>query len=158
MRNIVAVITLAIGLSAIGSATAGASGIAAEHAWARATPKGATVGAAYVTLVNNGSDDDRLVGASSPTADAVQFHSETNDDGVMKMARLAALDVRPGTPVVFKPGSIHIMLLGLKQQLREGESIPLTLSFEKAGPLSVTARVGKIGAMDLPDADSNNGE
>ena len=121
-----------------------------EHAWARATPKGAITGAAYVTLVNNGVSDDRLLGVTSPAAESIQFHSETNDNGVMRMVQLPALDVRPGTPVVLKPGGIHMMLLHLKQQLNEGEPIPLALSFERAGTIEVMARVGKVGAMNDP--------
>ncbi len=158
MRPIVAALAIAIGTLAPASAMAESSSMAVEHAWARATPKAATTGAAYVTLVNNGTGDDRLVGASTPVAEKVQFHSETNENGVMKMRQLLTLDVSPAAPVVLKPGGIHMMLVGLKQQLKEGQALPLTLTFEKAGSIGTTARVGKIGAMEDPDPHADGGE
>ena len=115
--------------------------------WARATPKGAPNAAVYLTLVNNGSETDRLIGASSSVADNIQFHEERDENGVSKMRALQAIDVAPGASVVLKPSGLHLMLR-IKQQLMEGETFPLTLTFEKAGPIEVTVRVGKVGAMD----------
>jgi copper(I)-binding protein len=158
MKHFLAALALACGALAASSALSGQAGVAAEHAWLRASPKGATTGAAYVTLVNQAGSDDRLVGASSPVADEIQFHEEQNDGGVMKMTRLSDLVIHSGTPVVLKPSGIHMMLIGLKQQLKEGAEIPLTLNFEKGGTVLVTARVGKIGAMDSPDIASGSGE
>lgn len=157
MKRIVAVLAITIGTLATVSVLAGPSSIVVEHSWARATPKGAMIGAAYVMLINNGTGEDRLVGASSPVAESIQFHSETNDTGVMKMVQLLTLTMHPGSPIVLKPGGIHLMLLGLKQQLLEGQSIPITFSFEKAGAVTVAARVGKIGAMEYPDTRANSG-
>src|SRR2546422_6447623 len=95
-------------------------GVTVEHAWARATPKGAPNAAVYLTLVNNGSEADRLIGASSPVADNIQFHEERDDGGVSKMLALQAVDVAPGTPVVLKPSGLHLMLR-IKQQLQHGD-------------------------------------
>ena len=112
MKRMIAGLAIAINVFAAGRAIAESSSIVVEHAWARASPKSATNGAAYVTLVNNGPGDDRLLQASSPAAERVQFHSETNDNGVMKMVQLPAIDVHPGTPVLLRPGAIHMMLSG----------------------------------------------
>ena len=70
----------------------------------------------------------------------------TMQGGVMKMRSLAAIDLPAGQAVVLKPGATHIMLMGLKQPLRAGESFPLTLEFEKAGKREVNVTVEKAGA------------
>jgi copper(I)-binding protein len=122
------------------------------HPWARATPGGAHTGAVYMTLVNKGKADDRLVGVSSPVAAKAQLHVETNDNGVMKMRPVADVDLKPGATAVLKPGGMHVMLMGLKQPLKAGESFPLTLEFAKGGVAKVNVPVEKIGAMGAPPA------
>jgi copper(I)-binding protein len=148
MRRPIAALMIALGVCVPAYAAAGS--VTVEHAWARATPKGAPNAAVYFMLVNNGSETDRLIGASSPVADNIQFHEERDENGVSKMLALQAIDVAPGASVALKPSGIHLMLR-IKQQLKQGETFPLTLTFEKAGPIEVTVRVGKVGAMDDMD-------
>jgi len=100
-----------------------------------------------LTLVNSGADADRLVGASSPVAENIQIHEEKTEDGVSKMRQLEVIEVPPGSTVMLKPSGIHLMMK-LKQQLQEGQTFPLTLTFEKTGAVEVTGKVGKVGAMD----------
>ena len=145
MRNLVAAMMVVLGGWVAGAEAA--RSIAVEHVWARASPKGAPNGVAYLTLVNNGSEGDRLTGASSPVAENVQIHEERNDNGVSKMRQLEAIDLSPGASIIFKPSGIHLML-SLKQPLQVGQAFPLTLTFEKAGTIEVTVKVGKVGAMD----------
>jgi copper(I)-binding protein len=151
MRDLMAalIMVLSVCISAqAASPTAGS--ITVEHVWARATPKGAPNAAVYLTLVNNGSETDRLIGASSPIADNIHFHEERDENGVSKMLALQAIEVAPGTPVMLKPSGLHLMLR-IKQQLEEGQTFPLTLIFERAGSIDATVRVGKVGAMgDMP--------
>jgi periplasmic copper chaperone A len=127
--------------------TQSAGKIAVADAWSRATPAGSKTAVVYMTLVNGGAAADRLVGATTPVADKVAFHSNTNDNGVMQMRELPAIDVEPGAKVVLKPGGTHIMLVGLKQQLKEGQTLPLTLEFENAGKIELQVPIAKIGAM-----------
>ncbi|EIG62835.1 copper chaperone PCu(A)C [Bradyrhizobium sp. WSM1253] len=127
--------------------TPGSSAIVVEHPWARATPGGAKTGAAYLTLINNEDSADQLLGASTPVADKVQFHSTTEENGVSHMREMPAVDLSPRAKVTFDPGSLHIMLVGLKQPLKEGQSFPLTLSFAKAGKVDIAVPVAKVGAM-----------
>jgi periplasmic copper chaperone A len=122
-----------------------------SHAWARATASNAKTGAAYLTIVNNGSGDDRLVAISGPVAAKAELHVSAMDNGVMKMRPLAAVDVKPGATAELKPGGMHIMLVGLAAPLKEGQSFPLALTFEKAGTIPVTVTVEKAGAMGMPD-------
>ena len=127
--------------------TSGQNTILVERPWARATPAGARTGAVYVTLINNGSSSDSLLGAATPVADQVQFHSATEENGVSRMREMRSVDVTPGARVAFSPGGLHIMVVGLKQPLKEGQTFPLTLTFEKAGKIDVMVPIEKVGAM-----------
>ena len=121
--------------------------IIVEQPWARATPKGAKTGAAYLKLINNGSSEDRLLSAATPVADKVQFHSASEENGVSRMREMDAIKIAPGTMVTFRPGSMHIMMAGLKQPLKEGQTFPMTLTFEKAGKIDLMVPIAKVGAM-----------
>jgi copper(I)-binding protein len=135
---------------ALWSATAeaiGAGSIAVEHAWARATPNGAQTGVAYLTLVNTGTQSDRLIAAASPVAESIQIHEMQIENGIARMRGLEAVDLPGGTTVVLKPSGLHLML-HIKGPLQEGQTFPLTLTFEKAPATDVVVRVRKVGAMD----------
>jgi periplasmic copper chaperone A len=124
--------------------------VVVESAWARATPGGARTGAVYLTLVARGTDGDRLIGIATPVADQAQLHVESIENGIMKMRPVAGVEVKPGAAAVLKPGAIHVMLIGLKQPLKEGETFPLTLDFAKAGKQEAQVQVVKAGAMGMP--------
>ncbi len=120
--------------------------IVVKSAWARATPPGASVGAAYVTLRNGGSADDRLLGAATPTAKTVAPHLTSEENGVAAMRPLGDLAVPAGGTLEMRPGATHLMLMGLAAPLQEGDSVPLTLVFEKAGAVTIPLEVAPIGA------------
>lgn len=126
--------------------TAGAAPITIENAWARATPGTITTGGAYMTLVDHGTSADRLVGVATPVAGKAELHVMSEDNGIMKMRPVDAIAVEPGKPTELKPGGYHVMLIDLKQPLKEGDSFPMTLTFEKAGTIQVTVKVEKPGA------------
>jgi periplasmic copper chaperone A len=129
--------------------TTATSTITVEQPWARATASGAQTGAVYMTFDNKGSSPDRLTGASSDVANKLQIHEMKVENGVMKMRELAGgLSIPAGGSVVLKPGSYHVMLIGLKKPLTAGEKFPLTLIFEKAGNVSVTVPVQAMGSME----------
>lgn len=119
-----------------------------EKVWARASIGQAKAGAAYLTIVNTGHEPDRLVGAKTPAAHEAAPHAHTMVDGVMKMRSVDAIEVTPGEPTVLQPGGLHIMLIGLASPLVEGETFPLTLTFEKAGEIEVEVLIEKAGAME----------
>lgn len=117
------------------------------HAWARATPKGAQVGGGYLSVTNNGKEVDRLVGGSTPFADKFELHEMSMDQGVMKMRPVSGgIEIKPGDTVTLKPGGYHVMFVGLKQPLKQGERVPATLDFAKAGAVKVEFVVEGIGA------------
>ena len=116
--------------------------------WARATPKGAPVAGAYMTITNKGTEADRLVGVSSPVASKAEVHQMSMDNGVMSMRPVqGGLEIKPGQTVVLNPDSFHLMLMGLKQPLTQGEHMKATLDFAKAGKLDVEFVVESMGAQ-----------
>jgi len=131
-------------VAALAQTGAQTSSVEITDAWARATPGGAQNGAAYVTLVS--PTGDRLTDVSSPVAEKAELHQMTNDGGIMKMREVTAIDLPPGTPVSLKPGGLHVMLMGLTHPLQPGQSVPMTLQFEKSGTREVDVAVGKVGA------------
>ena len=131
-------------VAALAQTGAQTGSIEIKEAWARATPGGAQNGAAYVTLVS--PTGDRLTGVSSPVAEKAELHQMTNDGGIMKMREVTAIELPPGTPVSLKPGGLHVMLIGLKHPLQPGQSVPMTLQFEKSGTREIDVAVGKVGA------------
>ena len=138
-------LAFAAALTAASTGSAQTNQLEVSHAWARATPAKAENGAAYVTIVS--PTPDRLLSASSPVAKKTELHTMEMAGMVMKMRPVAGLDIPAGQSVDLKPGGEHIMLIGLHQPLREGQSFTLTLNFEKAGARSVSVAVEKAGAM-----------
>jgi copper(I)-binding protein len=120
-----------------------------ERPWARASAAPTVkTGVAYLTLVNVGMEADRLVAAATPVAKKAALHTHTMVGNVMKMRPVQAIEVNPGEPSVLKPGGLHIMLMGLKDPLKEGEHFPLTLTFERAGTVEIQVRIQKPGSME----------
>jgi copper(I)-binding protein len=119
-------------LLASSAAQAQSAPVRAENAWSRGTPPGADVGAVYLTLT--ASVADQLVGVSSPAAARAELHEVNMQGGVMQMRATAGVMLPAGQPIALAPGSYHIMLVGLKQPLRPGQSVPLHLTFAKAPP------------------------
>ena len=134
-------------IAGIATATAQAPTVKVEHAWARATPGGAKAAAVYMTLVNKGSADDRLVSVTTSVAGKAEVHSTTTETGVTRMRPVEALDVKAGTSTTLKPGGYHVMLTDLKAPLVAGQSFAVTLTFENAGKIDATATVQKAGAQ-----------
>ncbi|KZK90221.1 hypothetical protein PsAD5_04655 [Pseudovibrio sp. Ad5] len=118
-----------------------------KDAWTRATPPKAKGGGAFVSITNNGSEDARLTGAVSGYAKRTEIHEMAVNDGIMKMRKLDDGVVIPaGETLELKPGSYHVMFMGLNQAFKMGEELKVTLEFEKAGPVEVTFPVMKMGA------------
>jgi copper(I)-binding protein len=138
------ILAFAAGLVITGAALAQPTQLEIDNAWAGATPGRAENGAAYVTITSPTAD--RLVSASTPVAKKAELHTMSMQGMVMKMRPISGVDIPAGQPVSLKPGGEHIMLMGLNQPLREGQSFPLTLDFERAGPHTVTVTVEKAGA------------
>ena len=115
--------------------------------WARATPKGASVGGGYMSITNTGSEPDRLVGGSTDISKGFEVHEMKMDGGVMKMRPVAGgIAIKPGQTVTLDPSGYHVMFIRLKEQLKQGSHFKATLDFAKAGKVDVDFTVEGIGA------------
>jgi len=135
-----------------------------QHPWARASIGAAKAGAAYLEIVNEGKRPDLLIAAASPVAEHAKLHTHLVEGGVAKMRPVEAVEITPGEPAILQPGGLHIMLMGLKAPLVEGNMFPVTLTFERAGNITIQVIVqapdlddhGDDGGheMDKPEGDS----
>ena len=119
-------------------------GLLIVHPFARVSA--GKTGAAYLSIENRGKDADRLTAAASPVAASVELHEMKMDGSIMRMRQLPGVDLPAGGTVALQPGGNHIMLIGLKAPLKEGDRFPLTLTFAKAGTVEVEVIVEKPGA------------
>ena len=124
-----------------------AGDLTVQQPWTRAAGQGAT-GAGFLSVSNRGAVADRLLSASTPAARAVELHTMVRDGDVMRMRAVGAVEVPPGQTVALRPGGLHMMLVGLTRPLREGEAVPLTLRFERAGEVRVELSVQAAGARE----------
>jgi copper(I)-binding protein len=144
-NDILRAAALAFGLLVAGSASA--ADIEIKAPWSRATAKGAMVGAGYLAIVNKGAAPDRLVSTSADVAEKVEVHAMAMNDGVMTMREQSdGVEIKPGETVTFKPGGLHLMLMGLKHPLVQGGEVHVTLNFAKAGAVAATLPIAAIGA------------
>jgi copper(I)-binding protein len=114
------------------------------HPWARATV--AANGGAFLSVENTGTTPDKLLRASTDVAGTVELHTHIKEGDIMRMRQVQAIDIPVNQKVTLAPGGFHIMLMGLKKKLAEGERFPLTLEFEKAGKITVEIAIDKPGA------------
>ena len=124
--------------------------VAIEKPWVRATTPGARVAGGYMVIRNAGAAVDKLVSASSPDAARVEMHVHINDNGVMKMREVPGYDVPAKGAFELKPGGAHLMFMEPKRPFREGDKLPVTLKFEKAGEVKAEFMVGGMGATAAP--------
>jgi copper(I)-binding protein len=122
--------------------------VTAKDAWVRATVPAQKTTGAFMTLVS--SEDVKVVGASSPAAAKVELHSSMSMGSVMQMHAMDSIALPTGKPVELKPGGMHVMLIGLKGQMKEGDKVPIALAIEKKGgargSVQVEATVRAIGS------------
>jgi copper(I)-binding protein len=123
-------------------------GLQVVEAWARKSPMLELAGAAYM-IIHNGTDaDDALVGAASPASEVVELHlSSMNEEGMMSMDQVTEIPIPAGGEAVLKPGSYHVMLIGLVEPLTEGTEVEISLEFMTAEPQTISVPVMALGPM-----------
>ena len=153
MKHLTRIFTFAAVAATLFTAAARAEDVKAgdlviSQAWSRATPSGAKIAGGYLTIANKGASADRLIGGGGEIAGRVEVHEMAMDNGVMRMRPLdKGLAIEPGTSVKLAPGGYHLMLMDIKQQLKQGDKVPVTLEFEKAGKVTVSLDVQGVGAQ-----------
>lgn len=146
-RSLLAFALLLAGAPAGFAADIKAGDLVISEPWSRATPGSAKTGAGYLTIQNKGSAPDRLVAVTGDIAGRIEVHEMAVNNGVMTMRPLdKGLEIEPGKTVALAPGGYHLMLMELKSPLKQGDKLPLTLEFEKAGKVAVTLDVQAVGA------------
>jgi copper(I)-binding protein len=157
LRLMLIIFAVLLSLPALSAGATAESGPTIDRAWARATPGLATTGAVYFRVES--TIDDRLIGVASPVARKAELHTHVEENGLMLMREVeGGLPVPAGQKVELKSGGLlHVMLIDLKQKLKAGETFPLTVTFEKAGPRNVTVKVEPLGATTFTD-DSGAGD
>lgn len=163
MKNLMPTLARVAALLALASAPAYAQEVKAgdlviTQAWSRATPAGAKVAGGYLTIENKGSAADRLVSGAGDVAGKVEIHEMAMNNGVMTMRPLdKGLVIEPGKTVKLAPGGYHMMLMDLKQPLKQGDKVPVTLEFEKAGKVALSLDVQGVGAQSPAGGDHSGG-
>ncbi len=141
------ILSVILAIAAVTGVAAG--GISIEKPWAKAMLPGAPAGAGFLTIHNNSGEADRLLAASSPASGRVEIHSMVMDNGVMKMRPVeGGLELPKGETVELKPGGYHLMMMMVDKPFAEGESVKVTLKFEKAGAIDVDLMVMAAGAHE----------
>jgi protein SCO1/2 len=123
--------------------------ISVVGAWSRSTAPGASVGVVYFEVINTGPTDTLLT-IECPAAERVEMHATARADGIMKMRQVASVDIPARGRLSFQPGGLHAMLIGIKQPLKEGGRLPLTLVLRGAGKLRFEAAIQGLGTKDPP--------
>ena len=126
------------------TADVSAEAVRITHAWARASVPGQKATGAFMTLTAN--TPLQLVGVASPVAGVAEVHEMARDGDVMRMQPVQAIEIPAGGSVTLRPGGLHLMLVGLSAPLRVGEAVPVTLTFEHAGAITVQVPVQAAGA------------
>ena len=118
-----------------------AGDISVIEPYVRLVPQGVPTTAAFMTIRNAGTAERKLMRVDSSAAKTVELHNHINDNGVMKMRQVREIEIKAKGQAELKPGSYHVMMFDLKQTLREGEKVPLTLSFDDGSSEKIEALV-----------------
>jgi protein SCO1 len=127
--------------------SASSGSIKVVGAWSRSTAPGASVGVVYFEVINAGPADT-LLAIECPAAQRAEMHATGRSDGIMRMRPVESVDIPAGGRLSFQPGGLHAMLIGIKQPLKEGGRLPLTLVFRRAGKLRFEAAIQGLGTTD----------
>lgn len=140
MKKTLLVLAMIFSASALADA---ATAVTVEKPFVRKAMKAQRNSAAFMTLHNSGPEV-AIVAAESPVADIVELHTHIHDNGVMRMRRIEKIELPAGGQVVLKPGGLHVMLLGLKQDLNDGGRVSLTLKFSDGSSKTIEAPVRMV--------------
>ena len=145
----------ALGFSA---ASAAVARVKIENSWARATLLHESAnGAVFMTLTDTSGKGDMLVAASSPVAKTTELHVHKIVSGVIQMRPVSSLPIPAGGSITLQPGAEHVMLIGLKRPLREGETIPLQLVFTHSNIVETTVQIRGVGFLNSHTGHGDHG-
>ena len=142
---------LAAGLLFSAGVLAGAAdNVSVQDPYVRLAPPNAAATGAFMVIRNTGDKDVKVVKADNPVSKATELHTHLNEGGVMKMRPVPAIEIRAKGEAVLRPGGLHVMMIDLKAPMKEGDSVPITLTFDDGSSKQVDARVVKATAAPVP--------
>ena len=133
-----------------GALAAAADMVTVDEPYVRLAPPNAPATAAFMVLKNAGDKDVKVLKADNPASKATELHTHLNENGVMKMRPVAAIDIKSKGEAVLKPGGLHVMLINLNAPMKEGDIVPITLTFDDGSSKKIDARVIKPMAAGMP--------
>ncbi len=137
-------------LVSLGALAGAADNVTVQEPYVRLAPPNAPATGAFMVIKNNGDKDVKVVKADNPASKVTELHNHINDGGVMKMRPVQSIDVKAKGEAVLKPGSLHVMLIDLKAPMKEGDSVPITLTFDDGSSKQVDAKVVRPMANPMP--------
>ncbi len=142
---------LAAGLLFSAGVLAGAAdNVSVQDPYVRLAPPNAAATAAFMVIRNTGDKDVKVVKADNPVSKATELHTHLNEGGVMKMRPVQAIEIKAKGEAVLKPGGLHVMMIDLKAPMKEGDSVPITLTFDDGSSKQVDAKVVRATAVPAP--------
>ena len=142
---------LAAGLLFSAGVLAGAAdNVSVQDPYVRLAPPNAAATAAFMVIRNTGDKDVKVVKADNPVSKATELHTHLNEGGVMKMRPVPAIEIRAKGEAVLRPGGLHVMMIDLKVPMKEGDSVPITLTFDDGSSKQVDAKVLRATAVPAP--------
>ena len=145
----IALFTASLMFSA-GALAGAADNVSVHEPYVRLAPPNAPATGAFMVIRNGGAKDVKVVKADNPVSKVTELHTHLNEGGVMKMRPVAGIDVKAGGEAVLKPGSLHIMMIDLKAPMKEGDVVPITLTFDDGSAKQVEAKVVRPMAAGMP--------
>ena len=127
-----------------------ADNVAVQDPYVRLAPPNAPATGAFMVIKNNGDKDIKVVKAANPVSKVTELHTHLNEGGVMKMRPVQAIDIKAKAEAVLKPGGLHVMLIDLKAPMKEGDVVPITLTFDDGSSKQVDAKVVRPMAAGMP--------
>ena len=142
---------LAAGLMFSAGVLAGAAdNVSVQDPYVRLAPPNAAATGAFMVIRNTGDKDVKVVKADNPVSKATELHTHLNEGGVMKMRPVPAIEIKAKGEAVLRPGGLHVMMIDLKAPLKEGDSVPITLTFDDGSSKQVDAKVLRATAAPAP--------
>ena len=133
-----------------GALAAAADMVTVDEPYVRLAPPNAPATGAFMVIKNAGDKDVKVVKADNPASKVTELHTHLNENGVMKMRPVAAIDVKSKGEAVLKPGGLHVMMINLNAPMKEGDVVPITLTFDDGSSKKVDAKVVRPMAAGMP--------
>ena len=129
-----------------------ADNVSVQDPYVRLAPPNAPATGAFMVIRNNGDKDVKVVKADNPVSKVTELHTHLNEGGVMKMRPVPSIEVKAKGEAVLKPGGLHVMMIDIKAPMKEGDVVPITLSFDDGSTKKVEAKVVRTMAAPMPAA------